>query len=515
MDQANGWTPVDASASAWKPVAQPDESNSVVDFAKGVLKGALHTVSAADDFATQHLPAFLTTPIGQNPSRENSVNATQYAHDLAKTTNTAQAIGKGVEQAGEFFIPGGAEKGAGELLATKYPSLASVASKLIASGHPELGAIGKIALGSLGAGAVNATQGGSFGMGAAGGAVGGVIGQGLKSLAPTMAEVAMGTRAADRSLGKTPGVAILNETSGISPGSIARQAFDKHAGYTGDLNSEALNSQIPVDLSPARAAVRSFGNTAAKQNNPTNIKEIQALEDQITQRSTGPIAPSVSADEGLGLRRGVDALIDSWNPNNKRALSDSAIAAVRKAMNDELAKSVPDFAALNLKISNLIPVAARAGATDLNAGVAQKVLGRLTAPTGALLPAGLGAEEGYRHGGVSGGIAGAAAGLILPHVLTSPTTLMMGARALNSGGVGAVAKMLTAGTLQNERNEDATPTGSAKWVEQGASKFATAGFSDADIEALRQTEKGKSILMRASGLSPDSAAMESLMKQAK
>lgn len=491
------------------------------DFGKGMAKGAVHTMSAADDWATQHLPAVITTPIGQTPNHENSVRATQYAQDLSTPTNTAQKVGRGVEQAAEFLIPGGAEEGIGRAIATKFPKLAATGAKLLASSSPELNAAGKILMQSLSAGTVNSAQGGSFAGGATAGAVGGAVGQGIKSLAPTLAEIAMGTRAADRSLGKTPGVAILNETTGVNPGTIAQQAFDKSAGYTDTLNKNALQSKIPVDLQPAREVAASFGKTAAKQRNATNIREIQTLEDQLSQRAGGSASPiAVSADEGLGVRRGVDALMDSWNPNNKRTLSDSAIAEVRKAMNAELSKSVPDFDALNLKISNLIPVAARAGATDLNAGVAQKVLGRLTAPTGALLPAGIGAEEGYRHGGVAGGIAGAAAGLILPHVLTSPTTLMMGARAMNSGASQVGAKALTGSALQAARDDVPELKGAAKWADLGAAKLADhigresdSKLSADDVQALRQTSQGKDLLIQASDLKPGSSAMKDLVNR--
>lgn len=511
----------DPYASIAAPVAPKQSWGDILaDVGKGVAKGALHTVSAADDWATAHLPSVMTTPIGQTPSHANSVAATQYAQNLSTPMNTSQKVGKGIEQAAEFMIPGGAEDSIGRAIATKYPSLAATGAKLIASGSPELSAAGKIVMQALSAGTVNAAQGGSFAGGAAGGAIGGAVGQTAKALAPTIAEIAMGSRAADRSLGKTPGIAILNETTGVNPGTIAQQAVDKSAGYTNALETNARGSNIPVNLQPARDVAESFGKTAAKQNNATNIKEISQLGAQLDARGSNAIPQFVSADEGLGLRRGVDALMDSWNPNNKRALSDSAVSKVRQAMNQELSKSVPDFDALNLKISNLIPVAARAGATDLNAGVAQKVLGRLAAPTGALLPAGLGAEEGYRHGGVAGGAAGLAAGLIIPHVLTSPTALMIGARAANSAGAGLASTAAAGAGLQATRDDAPPLKGEAKWASLGAAKLtdhigrdSSSKFSADDVQSLQKTSQGRSLLIQASDLKPGSAAMTDLLKR--
>ncbi len=492
------------------------------DFGKGLAKGALHTVSAADDWATQHLPAVMTTPIGQTPNHANSVAATQYAQQLATPTNTAQKIGKGVEQAGEFLIPGGLEEGAGRAIAAKYPRLASTASKLISSSAPELNAVGKIVMSALGAGTVNAVQGGSFGGGAAAGAAGGVLAQGVKAVAPSLAEIAMGTRATDRVAGRAAGQTLLDETTGINPGNIAKQAFDKSSAYTDTLNSNALQSNVPIDLQPARNVAQSFAKTAAKQNNASNMKEIQELEDQLaTHRATGTAIPQVvSADQGLGMKRGVDALMDSWNPNNKRALSDSAVVAVRSAMNDELSKAVPDYAALNSKISNLLPVAQRAGATDLNAGVLQRVVGKMAKPTGALVGTIAGGTGGYEKDGWRGALIGGALGAVLPEVATSPTTIMMGARAANSAVPSGASQLLAGAGMQAARDDAPPSRGAAKWAQLGLSKLMdhinrdqTSPITLDDLTALQNTPQGKDRLVQASDLNPGSAAMKSLVKQ--
>jgi hypothetical protein len=119
-----------------------------------------------------------------------------------------------------------------------------------------------------------------------------------------------------------------------------------------------------------------------------------------------------------------------------------------------------------------------------------------------------------KHGELSGVISGLG---------VSATGLATGSPALAVGGLSPLAASLSAKAIAGKLTNPAFTesimnpkiSGSAKWIEQGASKLATAGFSESEIESLRQTAKGKSILMRASSLKPDSAAMESLIKQAK
>src|SRR6266571_856781 len=175
----------------------------------------------------------------------------------------------------------------------------------------------------------NAAQGGSFGGGAAAGAAGGLFGMGLQKVAPMLAETALGVRAGDRAYGRTPGQGIMSETTGISPRAIADQASAKTTGYTDTLNNNAVNSKIPVDLTTGRDVAKSFLKTATKQNNRATIREVGEIGDQLAARPSdpAPIPSSVSADEALALRRGVDTLHGSWNPNNARPLSDSAINA--------------------------------------------------------------------------------------------------------------------------------------------------------------------------------------------
>ena len=172
---------------------------------QGLGESGISLMSTGDDWARKHLPAFFTnSKMGFGPPADLA-----HVKAIATPDNTTQAIGKGVGDAAQFMIPGGAEE-----------KVVSMAPKLL---RP----VAKIATSALSAGAVNKVQGGDFGTGALAGGGGEVIGQGLKAMAPTLAETALKIPKAMRAFGKTPGAALLDETSGIRPETIAASARDR------------------------------------------------------------------------------------------------------------------------------------------------------------------------------------------------------------------------------------------------------------------------------------------------
>lgn len=436
------------------PASQHPALDAMKDFGKGVLKSGLSTLSAGDEFAQKHLPAFLTTPIGQSPTAENSARAVATAKQMATPTGTAQAIGKGLGNAAQFLIPGAAEEAGASMLA---PTIGKLAARMTT--------------GALGSGVVNVSQGGGFGAGAAAGAAGPVIGKVLKSVAPVIAEQALGVRGVDRALGKTPGDAILNETTGLTPGTIASQANDVSNGLTSAVERR-MTSAPEGSLTPARNAATSFQKTAVARNSPESIKRTGALVNQLTQKlgadgkplmeptlgqvvkptgildsSGSPITREVTQQVGqqpvtypetvpartlLDLKRGVGELQGSWNPAIPNKLSDTAVSNVYHALDSEMDGLAPGTKELNQRISSLIPVANRAGAADLNEGLIGRTIGRFGKPTGALVGGLAGAAEGRREGGTNGAIIGGLTGLVAPEILSNPTTLMTGARMMYS-----------------------------------------------------------------------------------
>lgn len=388
--------------------------NGALDFAKGLGEGAVSTMSAGDDWARKHLPAFFTNSdlgFGKPANLE-------HVKELATPTDTMQKIGKGAEQTAEFLIPGDAEEAAAAKVAEYAPKAKTLA---------------KIGASALGAGAVNKVQGGTFTGGAAAGAAGAALGAGLKKAAPVIFEKAIGTRAPDRGFARTIGEHGLAETKGYNAGNVAAEARDKVGQYTADLDRNAKDSEVPYDLQPARDEAGSWLSTAEKRNNKSTILDVGKIGQQLDTRGGELIPRFIRADEGLALRRGIDDLHKSYNPATLSDFTDRAVDATRGVMNDGLEEAIPNYRPLNSKISNLLPIAQRAGATDLNESMLARLLTRGAARTGVLAGGALGGGyAGYEKGGIPGAVAGGIAGFAAPELLTHPTTLLRIARTANS-----------------------------------------------------------------------------------
>jgi hypothetical protein len=270
-----------------------------------------------------------------------------------------------------------------------------------------------------------------------------------------IAESALGVRATDRAHGRLPGQMILNETTGVNPGKIAQQAGDKMSLYKGQQQTLAKNYPGSIDLTPARLVASDAKVAAAAQNNPATIKRVGQLGDQLNTEfgTAAAIPPQVSAPRALALRQGTGDLKQSWNPAVPNKFADAAVGKAYGAQSAAIHSAIPEIAPLDNKISGLIPVAARAGATDLNAGVAQRVLGRLTKPTGALIPATAGAGYGYHKDGMAGATLYGAAGLMAPELLGSPTSQMVMARGAKFASQPPVVRALFGAGLQADKKK--------------------------------------------------------------
>src|SRR6185437_6811614 len=163
-------------ASAAGDVALP-----LGDVGIGALKGLGSDVSNGDA-AIHSIPlvGHLLTPGVTDQARTQ-------LRKMVTPTDTAQSVGKGIEQAGEFLIPGLGEEAAGAKLTELAPGLGRAAAPL-----------GRIAVSALGSGAINKLQGGGFGTGALMGGVAGGVGEGAKFIAPKIAEAGLKITKLDR-----------------------------------------------------------------------------------------------------------------------------------------------------------------------------------------------------------------------------------------------------------------------------------------------------------------------------
>jgi len=398
-----------------------------LDLAKGAGEGMLHTISSADDWASKHLPAVMTTPIGQSATPENSARATAYAKELQTPADTTQKIGKIGEQAGEFLIPGGGEEkiaATGRNLLSKIPMLEKAAPT-----------IAKVGSSALGGGVMNKLQGGSFEGGAGAGAAGAAVGAGLKAIAPVVAETALKVRGADRAYGATPGKAILDSTEGFTPRAVVDSARDSLQGLHADQANLLSEAPGTVSLVPTRAIGDDFFDRALSENHPGTVKDLHKLNSQVAFRvneagafdPNAPIPDEVTPLQASALNRGLANAKTSWNPATATDTMNAAAGQMHHQLAEGIRDVVPEIGPVNQQVQSLMPVVQRGTAADLNAGVLQRISTRIGAPTGALA----GGLAGFHFGGIPGAVAGVA----LPEILSSPTTQMAAARAMNSPAI--------------------------------------------------------------------------------
>lgn len=393
----------------------------------GALKGLGNTVSGVGDLI-QKIPGIGSKLIP-------STGQTAF-HAMNQPQGTGQQVGHGIEQAGEFLLPTGAEAKAGTLAAEHFPQMARIAAPAA-----------RIATGGLESGVRNKLQGGDFSTGAAGGALGGAVGEGMRSLAPAAAESALGIRKIDRAYGKTPGRAILDETKGFNPETVAASARDRLNLLNPELESAAATSPNRASLQPARDVVQGALNKATVQGEPKALSQLEPMASHLqANRVTGKpllntastipnVNQTVSPSDLLNIKRGFgNEFVHNWNPETMKGVKSTGAKAYH-GLSSEFDKAVPEAAGLNQRISSLIPVAKRGESAALNAPLAQRVLGRVGAHTGALAGAGIGGAAGYKEGGLPGAVIGGASGAILPELIASPGTGMMVARGLNSPNI--------------------------------------------------------------------------------
>lgn len=428
------------------PSAPPSMLQSALstggDLVKGIGKGALHTISSSDEWAREHLPAVLTNSnMGFGPPAN-----LEHVKEMATPQNTAQKIGYGGEQVGEFLLPTGLEEGAAKLGGAALGHGGEIAGKLLgAAAH---------------AGAINKAQGGSAATGALMGAGGAVVGEGMKAAAPLIAESALGVRGADKMYGRTVGNAIMEDTSGVRPSTIEGSARGKIAELKPQLEQAAADagaSGARGSLLPARQGVDDAIAGHMTNRATKTAAELEPLQTHLAADATTglPLAEQQTPTGLLQLKRGLDSdFIRNWSPLTG---SRPALGQARQAygnLADEFHASAPGTADLDQRVSSLIPVANRADIMSRSPGVMENTLNRFRVPTGALTGVigggAAGGAAGYHEGGLPGAVVGAGMGALLPSMIASPTTQMIIARGLYDG----VPKLIPAATgaaLQTDR----------------------------------------------------------------
>ena len=295
----------------------------------------------------------------------------------------------------------------------------------------------------------------------------------MKAAGRTGVRTALGIPAKAEAWGSNPTEFVLQRTSSVHPSGIASQAEGAVKGLTAEQESAAATSRSPAHLTPARNVVAGDISKAASRNSAAIPRELAPMQEFLTQPRPGfagstefpegahtpisfqptqspilgpsgqPIAgpprlirgmppePVVSEAQSplttLGMRRQFDTdFIRNWNPtaNTKGALGTAR--KVYHSLGNETDRVIPGGAARDEAIQSGIGARNAAEARALQASLGQRILGRISRPTGGLLPAIIGFHEG--------GLPGAMLGITGSEAAASPVPLMIGARGAYGAG---------------------------------------------------------------------------------
>jgi hypothetical protein len=299
----------------------------------------------------------------------------------------------------------------------------------------------------------------------AGKAVGGIA----HSLAPGTAEGALNISKIDRAFGKTPGRAILDETTGVRPASVQASAQAKLGELNSNIDQMAKSHRAPVDINPAISHVDEAVNAAKQQNNVGGVNALQPVMAQLTENPYGinqpfaaptvgnpnaALSPFQTAEGAMSLKRGLrNQFVKNWNPDAGPQLARTVARGASGVIDQQLDHALgPEFTKTNQRISSLIPVQDAAESVGRNGTIAQKIGGRMRAHTGALAGGIAGGLAGSHHGPL-GALAGGAMGILGPEILGSPTAQMGIARTLNSPAPAAISKAFTSGGIVTPRTK--------------------------------------------------------------
>lgn len=339
-----------------------------------------------------------------------------------KPQGAEERVGAGLEQALEMTATGGPLRSGATKLAMRIPWLraAAAAAPLMRTGAE-----------AINTGISAALHDQPVGQSALLGAAGAGSGEVLQAIAPKIVESALGIRQAMRGRGRTIGKAVLEETAGSRPATIARQAGEKIGALTTELETKADAAGQAGARASTQPAVDFLDKQIAKyqaRNSPFAGK-LQSLRDQLTKNAyTGqPIPQNLPPRDLLELKRGVDDTIQSWEPSFKKTI-EPLKHRVYRLLDDELDRTVPGADALNQRLSSLIPARTQAGKVARSAPFGQRVSHRLAAHTGALTGAAVGAGLGYKEGGLPKALEYGATGLLLPEIIATPTVGITAAR---------------------------------------------------------------------------------------
>ncbi len=267
-----GFVPASQSQSQSQPQSQSPQSgasqNNPADFingvadqmteiGKGAVKGALSTISGTDEFARKHLPAVLTnSDFGFGPPAN-----LEHIREMATPQGTAQNIGSGMEDLGEFLLGDEALKGLS--LGDKFAKVSRIIKT--AEDSPVLSRIVQAGMNALRGGTVAATETGLKTGDAGNAAASGIVGGATAGAVPEIADAA---KAAGKAL---PG-ALDTIRNIIKPGAIQ----DAFQGQIRSIINDAAK-EFGVDTSSA-SSIRDVAQEVSNSLQQKARQSYQALD---------------------------------------------------------------------------------------------------------------------------------------------------------------------------------------------------------------------------------------------
>jgi hypothetical protein len=403
-------------------------SRTGVDLAKGAIK------KFAEPAATIAGGLNKLPWIGQLLAPSQGVTAFKQS---VQPSNTAQTIGGIGEQAGEMAVTGAPLRAGAEALAAKLPFL----TKYFAP-------VARIGAEALNTGMSAATHGQPVGQSAGIGAAGGAVGEAFSAVAPPLVRKALSIGGKDVKYGQTPAQAILENTSGIRPATIARQAGQKASGVTrqmesgiADATQRTMSGQAGMISTDPAHQVLDDALSSAPRNATAYKAKVSSLRDLLNLDDTG--RREFTPDEILEMKRGIGNEISSWDSTARRNVTP-VTKRLYRALDTQLDAAAPGNAELNQQIGSLITGSKRAEATaGRRSGVVTQLLARG-------VPATAGGALGYAEGGRKGAVVGAAAGSLL----ATPAGQMALARLMKAG----LPEMLARGLVSSGFGQEVQPT---------------------------------------------------------
>ena len=160
-----------------------------------------------------------------------------------------------------------------------------------------------------------------------------IAGRAGSALAPRLAETAQGIGAKQRGFSRTPGTAILEETRGIQPSTVAASGKAKMAELNPQLEAAAAKVTQPVaSLAPARNIIDQHMAQAVRQNAQQIHGQLEPMRAHLTtdfkpapMEKTFPAGTfSIKPSEIPGAGKNADLFGGKWDTEDLRRISDYA-----------------------------------------------------------------------------------------------------------------------------------------------------------------------------------------------